>query len=183
MEVELLWPRVWQMACRLEEIPQPNDFVEYEFLDQSVIVLRTDDMGVRAFQNACRHRGVKVVEGRGHVRERVHVPVPRMVLRPRRHEHRRARAARRSPSTTCSPTTSTSSPCAARCGAAARGSTSTPTRRRCASASSRPPPILDALEGRVAADREVVRGRLPVNWKLAIEAFVESTTWWRRIPS
>jgi phenylpropionate dioxygenase-like ring-hydroxylating dioxygenase large terminal subunit len=65
LETERLWPRVWQMACRLEEIPQPRDFVEYEFLDQSVVVLRTDDMGVRAFQNACRHRGVKVVEGRG----------------------------------------------------------------------------------------------------------------------
>jgi phenylpropionate dioxygenase-like ring-hydroxylating dioxygenase large terminal subunit len=65
MEAEALWPRVWQMACRLEEIPAPHDFVEYEILDQSVIVLRTDDMGVRAFQNACRHRGVKVVEGRG----------------------------------------------------------------------------------------------------------------------
>jgi phenylpropionate dioxygenase-like ring-hydroxylating dioxygenase large terminal subunit len=65
LEAEMLWPRVWQMACRLEEIPQPNDFVEYEILDQSIIVLRTEDMGVRAFQNACRHRGVKVVEGRG----------------------------------------------------------------------------------------------------------------------
>lgn len=65
MEVEQLWPRVWQMACRLEEIPAPHDFVEYEFLDQSVIVLRTDDLGVRAFQNACRHRGVKLVEGAG----------------------------------------------------------------------------------------------------------------------
>jgi len=65
LEVEMLWPRVWQMACRLEEIPQPRDFVEYEFLDQSVVVLRTDDMGVVAFQNACRHRGVRLVEGRG----------------------------------------------------------------------------------------------------------------------
>jgi phenylpropionate dioxygenase-like ring-hydroxylating dioxygenase large terminal subunit len=65
LEAEHLWPRVWQMACRLEEIPQPHDFAEYEILDQSIIVLRTDDMGVRAFQNACRHRGVKVVEGRG----------------------------------------------------------------------------------------------------------------------
>jgi phenylpropionate dioxygenase-like ring-hydroxylating dioxygenase large terminal subunit len=65
LEVDLLWPRVWQMACRLEEIPQPRDFVEYEFLDQSIVVLRTDEMGVRAFQTACRHRGVKVVEGRG----------------------------------------------------------------------------------------------------------------------
>ena len=64
-EAELLWPRVWQMACRLEEIPNANDFVEYEILDQSVIVLRTEDLGVRAFQNACRHRGVRVVSGRG----------------------------------------------------------------------------------------------------------------------
>ncbi|MGH8976901.1 MAG: aromatic ring-hydroxylating oxygenase subunit alpha, partial [Acidimicrobiia bacterium] len=65
MEAALLWPRVWQMACRLEEIPEPRDFVEYEILDQSVIVVRTDDMQVRAFQNACRHRGVRIVEGRG----------------------------------------------------------------------------------------------------------------------
>jgi phenylpropionate dioxygenase-like ring-hydroxylating dioxygenase large terminal subunit len=65
MEVELLWPRVWQMACRLEEIPAAHHFVEYEFLDQSVVVVRTEDMGVRAFQNACRHRGVRFAEGRG----------------------------------------------------------------------------------------------------------------------
>jgi len=65
LEAERLWPRVWQMACRLEEMPEPGDFVEYEILDQSVIVVRADDMGVRAFENACRHRGVRVVEGRG----------------------------------------------------------------------------------------------------------------------
>jgi phenylpropionate dioxygenase-like ring-hydroxylating dioxygenase large terminal subunit len=69
LEAEQLWPRVWQMACRLEEIPNPRDFVTYEFLDQSVIVLRTDDMGVHAFENACRHRGVRVVEGRGTLRD------------------------------------------------------------------------------------------------------------------
>jgi nitrite reductase/ring-hydroxylating ferredoxin subunit len=64
LEAEQLWPRVWQMACRLEEIPRPGDFVEYEILDQSVLVVRTDD-GVRAVQNACRHRGVRVAQGRG----------------------------------------------------------------------------------------------------------------------
>ena len=36
LEAEQLWPRAWQMACRLEEIPQPGDFAEYEILDQSV---------------------------------------------------------------------------------------------------------------------------------------------------
>jgi phenylpropionate dioxygenase-like ring-hydroxylating dioxygenase large terminal subunit len=63
-EAEHLWPRVWQMACRLEEIPDPFDVAEYEILDQSVLVVRADDGGVRAFQNACRHRGVRLVEGR-----------------------------------------------------------------------------------------------------------------------
>jgi phenylpropionate dioxygenase-like ring-hydroxylating dioxygenase large terminal subunit len=65
LENERLWSRTWQMACRLEEIPHPRDFVEYEFLDQSVVVVRTDDMEVVAFQNACRHRGVKIVQGGG----------------------------------------------------------------------------------------------------------------------
>jgi len=64
-EVDLLWSRTWQMACRLEEIPQPDDFTEYQILDQSIIVVRTEDGGARALQNACRHRGVRVVEGSG----------------------------------------------------------------------------------------------------------------------
>ena len=65
LEAERLWSRVWQMACRLEEIPATNDFVEYEILDQSVVLVRTGETEVRAFQNACRHRGVKVVQGSG----------------------------------------------------------------------------------------------------------------------
>src|ERR1044071_4307735 len=65
LEAEQLWPRVWQMACRLEEIPNEHDFAEYEILDQSVIVVRRGDGGAQAFQNACRHRGVRVTEGRG----------------------------------------------------------------------------------------------------------------------
>jgi nitrite reductase/ring-hydroxylating ferredoxin subunit len=65
METELLWPRVWQMACRLEEIPRPGDYAEYRILDQSVVVVRTDDLGLRAFHNTCRHRGVRLVDGRG----------------------------------------------------------------------------------------------------------------------
>ena len=66
LEAELLWSRVWQLACRLEEIPGPRDFAEYQILDQSVIVVRGDDLVVRAFQNSCRHRGVRLVGGAGH---------------------------------------------------------------------------------------------------------------------
>jgi len=65
LEVDHLWSRTWQMACRLEEIPRPNDYVTYDILGQSVVVVRTEDMGVNAFHNACRHRGVQVAEARG----------------------------------------------------------------------------------------------------------------------
>ena len=63
-EAEHLWPHVWQMACRLEEIPEIGDYVEYKILSQSVIVVRTKS-GVKAFHNACRHRGVRLVGGQG----------------------------------------------------------------------------------------------------------------------
>jgi hypothetical protein len=56
-ECELLWPRVWQMACYLAEIPNPGDYVTYEILGKSIIVLRVDETTVRAFHNGCRHRG------------------------------------------------------------------------------------------------------------------------------
>lgn len=65
LEAELLWPRVWQMACRLEEIPAPGDFCEYEILEESIIVVRVDADVVRAYHNACRHRAVKLVQGTG----------------------------------------------------------------------------------------------------------------------
>ncbi|HEX8058658.1 MAG TPA: aromatic ring-hydroxylating dioxygenase subunit alpha [Novosphingobium sp.] len=64
LENEKLWPHVWQMACRLEEIPHIGDYVEYRNLDKSVIVVRTKN-GVKAFHNACRHRGVQLVDQPG----------------------------------------------------------------------------------------------------------------------
>jgi phenylpropionate dioxygenase-like ring-hydroxylating dioxygenase large terminal subunit len=60
LEAERLWPHVWQMACRLEEIPNVGDFTEYTILKRSVIIVRTKS-GVKAFHNACRHRGVRLV--------------------------------------------------------------------------------------------------------------------------
>ena len=64
LEKQHLWPRVWQMACRLEEIPAVGDYTVYTILDHSVLLLHTPD-GVRAFRNACRHRGVRLAHGPG----------------------------------------------------------------------------------------------------------------------
>jgi nitrite reductase/ring-hydroxylating ferredoxin subunit len=67
LECERLWPRVWQMACRLEQIPNLGDWTEYRILDKSVIIVRARE-GVKAFHNACRHRGVPVASGHGNCR-------------------------------------------------------------------------------------------------------------------
>src|SRR5262245_63770879 len=68
LEKERLWPRVWQMACRLEEIPEPGDFVEYEICDQSILVVRQADGSIKAFHNACRHRATQLCQGTGRLR-------------------------------------------------------------------------------------------------------------------
>jgi nitrite reductase/ring-hydroxylating ferredoxin subunit len=63
-EADNLWPHVRQMACRLEQIPNVGDWIEYQNLGKSVIVVRTDE-GVKAFHNACRHRDVPIAGGKG----------------------------------------------------------------------------------------------------------------------
>jgi carnitine monooxygenase subunit len=65
LEKEKLWPHVWQMACRLEEIPEVGDYTVYNILEHSVILINTKD-GVKAFKNACRHRGLRLAHGPGH---------------------------------------------------------------------------------------------------------------------
>jgi len=64
LECEKLWPHAWQMACRLEQIPQVGDWVEYANVGKSVLVVRTKD-GVKAYHNHCRHRGVPIAGGSG----------------------------------------------------------------------------------------------------------------------
>ena len=63
-ESKAVWGHSWQVATRLENIPNPGDWVEYTILDKSVLVVRGKD-GVKAFHNHCRHRGVPVAGGKG----------------------------------------------------------------------------------------------------------------------
>lgn len=50
-----LWQRVWQVACREEQVPEPGNYVRYDVVDRSIVVLRGNDGIIRAFHNACRH--------------------------------------------------------------------------------------------------------------------------------
>jgi phenylpropionate dioxygenase-like ring-hydroxylating dioxygenase large terminal subunit len=64
LEKKHLWPHVWQMACRLEEIPNVGDYTVYEIFEHSVLMIHTKN-GVKAFKNACRHRGIRLATKAG----------------------------------------------------------------------------------------------------------------------
>ena len=65
LEMAKLWPRVWQMACREEEVRDVGDFLEYVIGDQSILVVRSDVDTIKAYYNTCRHRGTRLASGTG----------------------------------------------------------------------------------------------------------------------
>jgi phenylpropionate dioxygenase-like ring-hydroxylating dioxygenase large terminal subunit len=65
LEVEKVWKKVWQMACREEEIPAVGDHTVYTIADLSVLIVRGADERIRAFPNACLHRGRQLCDGPG----------------------------------------------------------------------------------------------------------------------
>ena len=66
LEVERLWRTVWQFACREEELPHVGSYIIYDIAHLSFIVVRTADRTIKAFVNACLHRGrqLKDFDGR-----------------------------------------------------------------------------------------------------------------------
>lgn len=56
----------WQPACHVSDLPGPGTAVRVDFLGLSAFVLRGGDGKFRAFLNACRHRGTRLVEGDPH---------------------------------------------------------------------------------------------------------------------
>src|SRR5690349_3854805 len=51
LEQQRLWPRAWQMACREEEIPRVGDYVTYDILDESIILVRVAPDRIAAYHN------------------------------------------------------------------------------------------------------------------------------------
>ncbi len=60
-EWEHMWKRIWHVAGRINELEEPGDYVVHDFLHESVICVKQDDGGIRAFYNVCGHRGQRLV--------------------------------------------------------------------------------------------------------------------------
>jgi len=65
LEYGRLWSRVWQVAARLDEVPGVGDYTVYDIGDQSSLVVRVDSDTVKAYYNACPHRGTALGKGTG----------------------------------------------------------------------------------------------------------------------
>jgi nitrite reductase/ring-hydroxylating ferredoxin subunit len=66
LEFEKLWSRVWQVAARVDEIPEKGDYTTYKIGDQSVLLVRVDESSIKAYYNFCPHRGTTLGHGCGH---------------------------------------------------------------------------------------------------------------------
>ncbi len=59
-EKQQVWLKTWQWACREEEIPGPGDYTVYDICDKSVLLVRTNSGAIKAYPNACLHRGTQL---------------------------------------------------------------------------------------------------------------------------
>lgn len=69
LEMERLWSRVWQATCRLEDIPEPGDHELYEIGRRQILIVRTESGDIKAYPNACLHRGTALRNCGGNVRK------------------------------------------------------------------------------------------------------------------
>jgi len=64
-ENERLWPRVWLMACRVEELEKSGSFVTFDIVRDSILLVRQPAGEIKAFHNVCQHRGRRLKDGCG----------------------------------------------------------------------------------------------------------------------
>jgi nitrite reductase/ring-hydroxylating ferredoxin subunit len=57
LEKERIWRRVWQFACREEQLAAVGDTFVYDIADLSILLVRSAPDTLRGFYNACLHRG------------------------------------------------------------------------------------------------------------------------------
>ncbi|HET6619679.1 MAG TPA: aromatic ring-hydroxylating dioxygenase subunit alpha [Dongiaceae bacterium] len=76
--LELEYERVilssWQFVCHQNQVREAGDFATLDLWRDSIIVMRGRDGALRAFQNACRHRGAKLLDGDGTCKHRITCP-------------------------------------------------------------------------------------------------------------
>jgi phenylpropionate dioxygenase-like ring-hydroxylating dioxygenase large terminal subunit len=61
-ERDKVWRKCWLQAGRVEEIPAIGNFITFEVLDDSILIVRSAPDKISAFHNVCQHRGRQLVD-------------------------------------------------------------------------------------------------------------------------
>ncbi len=67
-EAEIYFKRDWLCVGRIEELPEPGDYMTRRIVDEPIIVARDKSGVLHACYNMCVHRGVEVAYGSGNTR-------------------------------------------------------------------------------------------------------------------
>jgi phenylpropionate dioxygenase-like ring-hydroxylating dioxygenase large terminal subunit len=59
-EFAYLWSTTWQWACHVDHIPESGDYYVYDVGPYSALIVRTDSGAIKAYYNACMHRGTQL---------------------------------------------------------------------------------------------------------------------------
>lgn len=62
LEMEHLWKKTWQYACREEDLPNVGDRLPYTVGTLSFMIVRSGENEFKAFHNSCLHRGTRLCE-------------------------------------------------------------------------------------------------------------------------
>ena len=73
LEASGLLRRSWLGVARADEWREPGDYAAFDLAGAPVIVLRDEERRLRAFANTCRHRGTRLLDGRGNA-QRIRCP-------------------------------------------------------------------------------------------------------------
>ena len=74
-EVENIFLKTWLFVGRTDQVEDPGDYLCTETAGGPVILIRGCDGVVNAFANTCRHRGSRLLEGKGHCDRAIICPI------------------------------------------------------------------------------------------------------------
>ncbi len=66
LEVEKLWRKTWQMACRESLVGKTGDYFVYDIVNDSIVITRNEAGELKGYYNSCLHRGRALKRGAGH---------------------------------------------------------------------------------------------------------------------
>jgi phenylpropionate dioxygenase-like ring-hydroxylating dioxygenase large terminal subunit len=74
LEIERVFHKEWLCVGRVDDLPNPGDFLATDIMGLPIFTLRRECGDVRSYSNVCLHRGMRLLDGRGRVRSRIVCP-------------------------------------------------------------------------------------------------------------